>query len=411
MQQVIVDSIRESDKDLRDINHKIHSNPELGYKEFLAHDNIVALLKSKGIEVTPHAYGLETSFEATFGRGGRLVVFNVEYDALPEIGHACGHNLIATCSLAAFLGVVGVMKQNQHVAGRVRVLGTPAEEGGGGKIKLIDRGAYHGVDACLMAHPMSGAMFPPQLKNIAGIAYGSCVASAKFRATFSGKPAHAAAAPHEGINALDAAVLAYNGISMLRQQCRPSQRIHGIILEGGEKPNVIPSRSQMEYNVRRDTLKETKELQKRVMQCFEGAAVATGCRLNFEETNNYAELIPNRTLCAAYSDYMLELSSPQLPFDTSCDILESQPPKGSYSTDQGNVTQVCPGIHPIYSIPVDGGAANHTKEFTAAAGTEEAYQRTINAAKGMAATAWKVLTDDAFADEVRKEFERWRASN
>jgi len=239
----------------------------------------VALLWSEGIEkVTPNAYGLETSFEAEFGEGGRLVVFNVEYDALPGIGHACGHNLIATGSLASFLAVVDLLKK-EKIPGRVRALGTPAEEGGGGKIKLIKAGAYEGVDACLMSHPMGGDIY----EGKAGISFCTCVASAKFRAIFSGRTAHAAIAPHDGINALDAAVLAYNGVSMLRQQILPAQRIHGIVLEGGEKPNVIPSRSVMDYNVRAKTLKETSVLQERVRNCFKGAALATGCTVEFEE--------------------------------------------------------------------------------------------------------------------------------
>lgn len=175
------------------------------------------------------------------------------------------------------------MKNNPHIPGRVRALGTPAEEGGGGKIKLIDAGAYNYVDACLMAHPMAGAMFPTKNKSVKGIAFNTCVASAKFRATFSGRTAHAAAAPHDGINALDAAVLAYNGISMLRQQILPTQRIHGVIMEGGEKANVIPSRSMMDYNVRSETITATKVLQQRVVKCFEGAAVATGCQCDFKE--------------------------------------------------------------------------------------------------------------------------------
>jgi amidohydrolase len=240
------------------------------------------MLQSRGFTVTSHAYGLETSFEAEIGSGGRLVVFNVEYDALPGIGHACGHNLIATASLAAFIGTVALLKQHNNVPGRVRVLGTPAEEGGGGKVKLIDAGAYKGVDACLMVHPMAGNMIPCS-DAYAGIAYGSSIASAKFRATFTGRTAHAAAAPQDGINALDAAVLAYNGISMLRQQILPSERIHGIMLEGGEKPNVIPNRSVMDYNVRSLTVGATKILKGRVERCFTGAAEATGCTVGFEE--------------------------------------------------------------------------------------------------------------------------------
>ena len=160
-----------------------------------------------------------------------MVTFNVEYDALPDIGHACGHNLICTGSLAAFLGVVAAMKAHTgDFKGRVRALGTPAEEGGGGKIKLIDAGAYKDVDACLMTHPFASALIPPIYK---GVAYGTSVASAKFEVTFTGRPAHAAAAPHEGVNALDAAVLAYNGLSMLRQQIKPDERIQVVILKGG----------------------------------------------------------------------------------------------------------------------------------------------------------------------------------
>jgi amidohydrolase len=163
------------------------------------------------------------------------VTFNVEYDALPGIGHACGHNLICTGSLAAFLGVVAAMKEH-GIEGRVRALGTPAEEGGGGKIKLIDAGAYEDVDACLMTHPFAAALIPPMFS---GVAYVTNVASAKFGATFTGKPAHAAAAPHQGVNALDAAVLAYNGLSMLRQQIKPDERIQVVILKGGVSLDFI----------------------------------------------------------------------------------------------------------------------------------------------------------------------------
>ncbi len=166
------------------------------------------------------------------------------------------------------------MLKKHSIPGRVRLLGTPAEEGGGGKLKIIAAGAYKDVDACLMTHPFS---------TPGNVAYGTCLSSAKFRATFTGKPAHAAAAPHEGINALDAAVLAYNGTSMLRQQIRDGQRIQGVMIEGGEKPNIITPKSLLDYNVRGHTVGETKELQQRVYKCFEGAAIATGCTVEFLE--------------------------------------------------------------------------------------------------------------------------------
>lgn len=202
------------------------------------------------------------------------MAFNAEYDALPGIGHACGHNLIATGSIAAFLGLVSVLKSNLSIEGTALLLGTPAEEGGGGKLKLIAAGAYENVAACLMTHPFS---FP---KNVT---YGTCMASSKFRATFTGKAAHAAAAPHEGINALDAAVLAYNGTSMLRQQIKPDQRIQGVLLEGGERANIITPKSLLDYNVRGSSIRDTKSLQQRVVKCFEGAAIATGCSVEFVE--------------------------------------------------------------------------------------------------------------------------------
>lgn len=253
---------------------QIHENPELAYEEHKAHATVVSFLRNHGFEVTPHAFGLETSFVCDFGQdNGPLVAFNVEYDALPGIGHACGHNLIATGSIAAFLGTVAVMKHHS-LPGRARLLGTPAEEGGGGKIKLIDAGAYKDVSACFMTHPFS----TPE-----NVTFGSCMASSKFRATFTGKPAHAAAAPHEGINALDAAVLAYNGTSMLRQQIKPDQRIQGVLIEGGHRANIITPKSILDYNVRGATLKETRELHQRVVKCFEGAAIATGCEVDIVE--------------------------------------------------------------------------------------------------------------------------------
>lgn len=388
MQLVINQSIDNLDDVLKEINKKIHEDPELGYSEFHAHDNIVALLRAQGLEVTPHTFGLETSFSCEFGSGGRVVAFNAEYDALPGIGHACGHNLIATGSIAAFLGVVAALKENP-IPGRVRLLGTPAEEGGGGKLKLIQAGAYDNVDACLMTHPFSSPT---------NVAYGTCMASSKFRATFTGKPAHAAAAPHEGINALDAAVLAYNGTSMLRQQIKDGQRIQGVLLEGGERANIITPKSILDYNVRGATVGETKELQQRVFKCFHGAAIATGCTVEFLETNTYADLRPSRPLCASFVDVMKTVAP-----DHKWSVGDKFEP-GSYSTDQGNVSHVVPSFHGLYTIPIKDNAANHTPGFTDAAATKESHELTILTSKGMAGVGLRVLIDDAFAAEVKSSF-------
>lgn len=292
--KIIEKTIDDEDAGLRDINLKvfnsfskqrhnlilknqIHSNPELCFKEYLARDNITQFLEARNFKVTKQAYGLETAFEAEFGQGGRLLVFNAEYDALPGIGHACGHNLIATSSIAAFLGIAAALKESK-LPGRVRLLGTPAEEGGGGKLNLIDAGAYKNVDACMMLHPCA----PLPDKRYSGMAFAKSTAATHFHVHFKGKAAHAAASPHEGINALDAVVLGYNAVSMLRQQIKPYERVHGYIMKGGEANNIIPADTSLDYCVRSSTVVEMESLKERVVMCFDAAAMATGCKVEYE---------------------------------------------------------------------------------------------------------------------------------
>lgn len=222
---------------------QIHSEPELAYEEFKAHDNFVNTLTSLGFNVTPHAYDVETAFVAEYGSGGRLVTFNSEYDALPGIGHACGHNLIASAGLASFLGVAAALKES-GIPGRVRLLGTPAEEGGGGKLKLIEKGAYRDTAACLMLHPGPKYLLKDHIQGVAAI---KMLANVKWTVTFTGRTAHAAMEPWNALNALDAVCLSYNGVSMLRQQIRPHERIHGVIKQGGDRPNVVPDRCEVQY--------------------------------------------------------------------------------------------------------------------------------------------------------------------
>lgn len=235
-------------------------------------------------------YGVDTAFEIEYshGSGGRVVAFNAEYDALPGIGHACGHNLIATSSIAAFIATVEALK-NWFPDGNytVRLLGTPAEESGGGKVLMLDAGAYKDVDACLMVHPMPKSKNNPDLLSMATVLPGGFLANDKVRVTFTGKPAHAAAAPWEGVNALDAVVSAYVNISVLRQQILPSQRVHGVIVEGGHRPNIIPQSATVDYYIRSESVKSLKPLTERVVKCFEAAAMATSCEVEF---NWYAYL-------------------------------------------------------------------------------------------------------------------------
>lgn len=376
---------------IRSINDSIHANPELAYQEFKAHDAFVNLLRHMTFSVQPHAYGLETSFSAEYGKGGRLIIFNAEYDALPGIGHACGHNLIASASFAAFLGVVAALRES-HQPGRVRLLGTPAEEGGGGKLKLIDAGAYRGCAASLMVHPGPGFRLTPPTR---GISYVPMLANVKKRVYFTGKEAHAAMAPWEGVNALDAVCLSYNAISMLRQQIRPFERIHGVFREAGDRPNIIPGKCCVEYYIRSDTKAHAEALWQRVWKCFQGAALATDCQVDVETLNSYADVRASKKLCAAYVEAMP--TGTVHPTEPS-DFLAG-------STDMGDVCYECPGFHGAFGIDTPVGVGNHTKGFAAAAGTDDSFARAVECGKGMALVAWRVLQDDKFAEEVFTDWE------
>ncbi|KAJ5980086.1 hypothetical protein N7481_007384 [Penicillium waksmanii] len=377
---------------LWDINQKIHQNPELGYQEKLAHDNITSMLEDLGFKVTRHAYGLDTSFVAEAGEGGRVVAFNAEYDALPGIGHACGHNLIAMMSIGAFLGVAKSLDQ-QQIPGRVRLVGTPAEEGLGGKIPIIEAGAYKDVDACMMVHPGPFTECP----GFTGDAYMPTLASLKLTVRFTGKTAHAAMAPWEGVNALDAAVLSYNSIGVLRQQIHPCNRVHCIISDGGLRPNIIPGSSALDCYIRSPTLAMAEELFKRVKNCFEGAALQAGCTLEIQMHNAYADLRPNKALATAYSQAMS-----QMGIEVRCDLSSSGVPG---STDQGNVTYECPGIQAYVGVHAAPGANNHTAGFTAVAGTRESHDLCLHAAKGMAIAGVGVLRSEGLAEKVKLDFE------
>ncbi|KAL1838486.1 hypothetical protein VTJ49DRAFT_2624 [Mycothermus thermophilus] len=397
MNSVIDDEIRQRHAEISSLNKHIYDNPELAYEEHKAHDAFVAALQSLGFNVTPHAYGLETAFSADVGSGGRLVVFNAEYDALPGIGHACGHNLIASASFAAFLGAAAALKASGR-PGRLRLLGTPAEEGGGGKLKLIENGAYQGASGALMVHPGSARLLPPGVRGIASI---RMLANVKMRAFFKGREAHAAIAPWDGVNALDAVCLSYNGISMLRQQIRPHERIHGVIRAGGNRPNVTPADCVLEYYVRSATRATAEALWQRVKNCMDGAALATGCSVSYEPLNSYADVRPSKAICKAYVEAMTEAGCEgkvALDGPGAAEVLPG-------STDMGNVCYECPGFHGVFGIESPAGASNHTKGFTASAGTEDALARAVDCGRGMARVAWKLLEDDAFAEFVQKEWE------
>ncbi len=369
--------------ELRRVSARIHGRPELNFEERHAHDVLTDAAEAAGFSVQRGAFDLPTAFSASAGDGGPRVVICCEYDALPEIGHACGHNLIAAAGLGAGIGAAAGLAA-AAAPGRVVVLGTPAEEGGGGKIALIERGAFEGADAALMAHPAPTDLLRPAVSALQ-----------QLDVVYRGRNAHAAGAPWEGRNALDAMVVAYSAISALRQQLPPGAMVHGVITHGGDKPNIIPSLTRAEFIVRageRATLAEVKE---RVLACFRAGAESAGCTLEVQENGpEYLDMRHCEPIVARYADNLSALGAPP-----------REDPAGfsAFSTDMGNVSYVVPSIHPVFGIPAAAG--NHTPEFAEAAATPAAHDAMIVAAKAMAITALDLLTDAGLRSRARADFD------
>ncbi|KAJ5667710.1 uncharacterized protein N7477_006280 [Penicillium maclennaniae] len=391
-QQLVIQKVREAlethESMCRDINQKIWSKPELAFEEQSAHDNICELFESlaaNGYRVKRQAYGIETALEVSYrqGKGGRVVAFNAEYDALPGMGHACGHNLIATSSIAAFMATCEAMSAlyTDDIGFTARLLG-----------------AYKDVDACFMVHPFPILSGAPDLLSSSSCT-GQYLANDKVSVTFTGKPAHASAAPWEGINALDAVVAAYINISMLRQQILPTQKIHGVVLRGGERPNVIPASTTVEYYIRSETVSTLKPLTQRVLKCFEAAATATGCTVEYEWEPSYKDMKDNRPICNSYAAAMNAMG-----YSTILDAAGQLGGLSGGSTDMGNVSYEVPGFHGGFYIQTDG--VNHTPQFTTGAGSEESFKRSLWCAAGMAVAACQVLTDAAFAAAIKSDFQK-----
>ncbi|KAI0139142.1 hypothetical protein F4776DRAFT_670372 [Hypoxylon sp. NC0597] len=380
LRTAVITEIDGANQDLRQhINQVLHQHPETAYKEVFAHDTITKFLEDRGFTVKRSAYGLATSFEAEVGSSGPLVVICAEYDALPQIGHACGHNLIATSSIAAFLGAAAALKQSGAV-GRLRILGTPAEEGGGGKAKLIDAGAFKDeISAAIMAHPMCGHQLSNESGTYSGLAAMKMIASHKFRTEFLGKTAHAANEPWNGVNALDAAVAAYSSVGLLRQQMKPDERVHAVIEDGGTVPNVIPEYTRMNWNVRSPTISGADKLLARV-----------------KAAPTYSNLIANKALCETYVDEMESIGEK---------VLLRQEKPITASTDMGNVSHVVPSFHGAFSIPAGLDVSLHNPKFAAAASTDEAHEIALRCAKGLAMLATRVLLDVELATRARNDFE------
>jgi len=377
----IRDEVDRREAQLREVSQELFENPELKFEEVRAAKILADALRDAGFEVEHGYAGLETAIRAVHpaSSDGPTVAILGEYDALPEIGHACGHNLIAAGGLGAALAV-GAIKP--ELPGTLIFYGTPAEEGGGGKVMMIDAGAFKGVDAAMMFHPASHTI----------VGRGS-LAITEVKLCFHGKPAHASAFPEEGINALDAVIQTFNGINALREHIKDGARIHGIISNGGAKPNIVPEYAEAEFYVRAPETEYRDELLVKLRHCAEGAALATGARLDYQEIGHaYKAMKPNRALIEAFVKNLEALG-------WSLD----NPPEALGSTDMGDVTQEVPGMHPYLAI-CEPEVIGHSREFTEASGSERGAVAMLAGAKALGMTAVDVLTEAGLTDRMWEEF-------
>jgi amidohydrolase len=379
-----VDGIAEQ---LLEVSHEIHANPELAFEEHKACELLTRTAEGFGLATQSGVYGLDTAFESSVrggaGEGPNIAVL-AEYDALPGIGHSCGHNLIATAALGAALALHAL---RDRLPGTVTLLGTPAEEKGGGKELMAREGAFEDVDAAIMIHP-------------AGINLTTmpCICIAEVQAIYHGRSAHASAMPHLGKNALDGLLLAYQGISNLRQHIQYTERIHGIVTEGGLAPNIVPERAAGEFYVRAKDEVDLAALKPRVQACFEAGAKASGCEVEIIwGAVDYMDLNTNWPLAERFQQHAEGLGRQFFP-------LEKLGPSASGSTDMGNVSHRVPSIHPMLAAaPLH--VVIHNPEFAKWAGSEMGDQAALDGAKSLAMTAADYLTNPALQADTRKAFE------
>ncbi len=366
---------------LGELSQKIHDNPEIAMQEHQASTWLVEFLKNNDFQVEKGIAGMPTAFRAVYGKGKPIIAFLAEYDALPKIGHGCGHNLIATSAVAAGLGTKLAVDE---YGGSVIVFGTPAEEADAGKAIMAKKSVFKGLDAAMITHPGGGNRIVL-----------NALACQTLDVEFFGKAAHAAADPEAGINALEAMILSFNAIDALRQHIREKARIHGIITDGGEAPNIVPAHTAGTFLVRAEDDAYLDELKERVISCFTGAAIATGARLEYRwDAVRYAPMLNNIALAEIFKSNMHSLGH-------SIPLGEDE--RWSGSTDVGNVSQLVPTIQPMVGIaPPD--VLIHSAEFATVAGTKKALHTILDAAKAMAMTAAELLSNPKKLTTVRAEF-------
>ncbi len=375
--------IDSSYKKLRELSRKLHDNPETAMEEHRAAIWLTEYLEQSGFKVEKGICDLPTAFRGKYGKGKPVIAFLAEYDALPKIGHGCGHNLIATSSVAAG---VACRKAVDALGGSVMVFGTPGEELAGGKAIMAERGAFADVDIAMIIHP-----------GVSNHVVVNALACQNLYIDFYGRAAHAAADPEAGINALAAMILSYNAIDALRQHIREKARIHGIITDGGEAANIVPAHTAATFMVRVADDRHLEELKEKVINCFTGAAAATGAELKYRwDEVRYASMKPNLTLGRLFQKNMSALGR-RIPMGDNIRL--------SGSTDVGNVSQLLPAIQPTVSIAPDS-VLIHSPDFAKVAATEDALRRMLDAAKAMAMTAIDLLAGPETLAKVQAEFRK-----
>ena len=379
----VVGEIDARRQQLSELSLKIHANPEIAFQEVKSATWLTEYLKENGFSIEQGICELATAFRASYGQGKPAIAILAEYDALPKLGHACGHNIIATSAVGA--GIAAKLAVDRF-GGTVLVIGTPGEEMEGGKVFMVDRGAFDGVDVAMMTHP--------GVRNTATIRGLACQS---LKVEFFGKPAHAAARPAEGINALEAMIQSFTAINSLRQHIKSSARIHGIITDGGEAANVVPAHSAGYFIVRAEDDDYLDELKQKVINCFTGAATASGARLEYKWGEvRYSSLRNNLTLAQLFRRNIQSLGRKMPLFDSRVSF---------GSTDMGNVSQLVPGIHPLVAIaPVN--VLGHSPEFASAAASERGTRGLLDAAKALAMTVVDLVANPEIVTRVKEEFRR-----
>jgi len=377
----VKDALESQRRQLIQLSLTIHDNPELGFQEEKASTWLTDYLESRGFQVERGIAGLPTAFQARYGQGKPRLALLAEYDALPKLGHGCGHNIIAASAIGA--GIASKLVVDQ-LGGSIVVLGTPGEESLGGKIDMVKAGVFQEIDAAMMVHP--------GVRNIVTV---QALASIPLDVEFFGKSAHAAAQPHKAVNALEALILAFNSINSLRQHIKEEARIHGVITDGGEAPNIVPDHSAARFLIRALDYAYLEELKEKVLNCFRGASLASGAKLKYNWGDKiYAPMKNNLILARLFSQNLESVGCRVEAFDTSF---------GFGSTDMGNVSQVVPSMHPMVAI-ASLEVSLHTSEFASAAASEAGHKGLLNAAKAMAMTVVDILSQPETLDKIKQEF-------